>query len=1194
MKKKILTIITALLTAISYGQPCNFSLTEFIITRMPGNIYCNSIQVKHLSVPTNEFSFTYRNNHAPYNSGGLIFNSSTHLYETNTDLPSGSYTIIGQSGGCSDSTLFNFTAYILPEAIISGPNCFNTAGVLTMLPNDSALENIEWKLNNTVVQTTNAAINPYGITVAGGNGRGTNTNQLYVPHKPFVDAAGNLYVAELGGRVSKWLPGASEGIVVANNVAAAGLFVDDMGNIYIADRSSHQVVKWAAGASEGVTVAGGNGEGAALNQLNNPNDVYVDAKGNLFIADFYNDRIVKWAPGSSEGVIVIDGLGHPCFITFDAGGNLFICEQTNNRISKLAPGAASVTVVAGGNGAGAAPNQLNTPAGVAVDAFGNIFISDENNQRIQKWTNGATEGTTITGTGNVGDQSNEFNNPVAICLDRNGNLYVADGYNERVQKFIKTIVPTYTALSAGTYSAGIIDNNGCKTTSPAFLINDQPKVSITGKSTACTGIGNTITASGASTYTWFPGNLSGATQIFTSNTAGVSIYQVVGSNSTNSCFDTAFFAIKTFINPTVKISGNTCINDTFSATIKRSSAENFAWSYNNNVVQTNHTAWEENATTAAGGNGAGQLANQFQYPAGTFIDNTGNLYVMDALNFRVQKFTPGSTQGITVAGGNGNGSGPNQLSYAFGIFVDRYNNLFVADEYNHRIQKWAPNATVGVTVAGGNGMGNNANQLAYPIAVIVDELGNLYISELGNSRVQKWLAGDTKGITIAGGNGSGNALNQLAYPWGISLDPFNNLYVSEGENHRVTKWIPGTTQGMIVAGGSSGSAHNQLNNPRNITFDGIGNIYVVDYGNNRVQKWRVGDSSGITVAGIGGTGSAPNQLNQPIGISLYNDGSLYVSDAANNRIQKFKNQIDSTYIPTVAGQYRVQANDFNGCSATSNTLTIKSTRPKTPGNITGQSNNLCGGGIFNYSVASMADVNSFTWTVAGNCNIIDGQGTTSINISVPPDFKSGYVSVMANHSCSGLAGNARTLILSTLPSKPIEILGPAAVTPNQMNVQFSVWGSEQNVMYNWSVPSGVVIVAGQGTDTLTVNWGNKKGTISVYAYNGCGNSLAINKKITIETALAKNKSSVVPGRETNIYLYPNPAKGGLLTIGFKLPLNAIASVKVYDALGQVVLRKEHEFINNNLELNINGLHAGIYQVTVTTGDKLMVTKLVVK
>ena len=57
------------------------------------------------------------------------------------------------------------------------------------------------------------------------------------------------------------------------------------------------------------------------------------------------------------------------------------------------------------------------------------------------------------------------------------------------------------------------------------------------------------------------------------------------------------------------------------------------------------------------------------------------------------------TEGVTVAGGNGQGSAANQLYSPMGITLDASGNIYIVDMYNDRIQKWAPGATEGITVA---------------------------------------------------------------------------------------------------------------------------------------------------------------------------------------------------------------------------------------------------------------------------------------------------------------------------------------------------------------------------------------------------------------------------------------------------------------------------------------------------------------
>jgi sugar lactone lactonase YvrE len=286
------------------------------------------------------------------------------------------------------------------------------------------------------------------------------------------------------------------------------------------------------------------------------------------------------------------------------------------------------------------------------------------------------------------------------------------------------------------------------------------------------------------------------------------------------------------------------------------------------------------AKTVAGGNGWGSAPNQFGFPSSVYVDNNGNIFVADNFNHRIQKWTPGATQGITVAGGNGAGSSPNQLSNPWGIYLDKNGNIFVADRDNHRIQKWTPGATQGTTVAGGNGGGSSANQLSSPLGVYIDFNGNIFIADTDNQRIQKWAQGTTQGTTVAAGNGAGSAENQLRSPYGVYVDSNGNIYIADTFNNRIQKWTPGATQGTTVAAGNAGEVY----------LDKSGTIFVADADNHRIQKWTPGATQGITVAGGNGGGSGVNQLNYPTGIYLDIYGNIFVADRHNHRIQKVQYQ----------------------------------------------------------------------------------------------------------------------------------------------------------------------------------------------------------------------------------------------------------------------------------------------------------------
>jgi gliding motility-associated-like protein len=280
-----------------------------------------------------------------------------------------------------------------------------------------------------------------------------------------------------GTYTSKLIAGGNGEGAAANQLALPnGIWLDAAGNLYVSDAGNYRVQKFNAGSATGVTIAGDHGPGTGANQLNFPRGLYVDPAGNLYVVDDNNERVQKWPPGASSGVTVAGGNGQgaaanqfnlPYGLFVDAAGNLYIADQDNERVQEWAPGATTGITVAGGNGRGNAPNQFDGAISVYVDAGGNVYVADENNNRVQKWAPGATSGVTVAGGNGPGSAANQLFGANAVYVDANGNVYVADFNNGRVQKWPP-------GATTGTTVAGgnLLNTTGVPFTEPSALYID--------------------------------------------------------------------------------------------------------------------------------------------------------------------------------------------------------------------------------------------------------------------------------------------------------------------------------------------------------------------------------------------------------------------------------------------------------------------------------------------------------------------------------------------------------------------------------------------------------------------------------------------------------------------------------------------------------------------------------------------------
>ncbi len=280
---------------------------------------------------------------------------------------------------------------------------------------------------------------------------------------------------------------------------------------------------------------------------------------------------------------------------------------------------------------------------------------------------------------------------------------------------------------------------------------------------------------------------------------------------------------------------------------------------------------------------------QFYSPHGVAVDSSGNVYVAEWSNHRIQKFTSDG-KFITMWGSNGSGEG--QFNYPHGIAVDSSGNVYVTEVYTHRIQKFTSDGKF-IAVWGSNGSGEG--QFNNPRGVAVDLSGNVYVADTKNQRIQKFTS-DGKFITMWGSKGS--AEGQFNNTFGLAVDSSSNVYVADVNNHRIQKF---TSDGaFITMWGSYGSGDGQFDEHCGLAVDSSGNVYVVDVNIHRIQKFAK-PSLTITLPNGGETWARDTthtltwtQIGSPsvnVKIELLTNGSLnsiISSSAENNGFYKWK------------------------------------------------------------------------------------------------------------------------------------------------------------------------------------------------------------------------------------------------------------------------------------------------------------------
>jgi hypothetical protein len=299
-----------------------------------------------------------------------------------------------------------------------------------------------------------------------------------------------------------------------------------------------------------------------------------------------------------------------------------------------------------------------------------------------------------------------------------------------------------------------------------------------------------------------------------------------------------------------------------------------------------------------------------------------------------------------------------------------------------------------------------------------------------------------------------------------------------------------------------------------------------------------------------------------------------------------------TVTPTCNTTYYVRSEGGTCGTTTCKSINISViAAPSTPGNITGAASGLCGISGVRYSISPISSATSYLWTVPTGVVIVSGQGTPTITVNYGATIGSNNscgsasICVKAVNACGSSSIKCMSLSLSPTSSCGL-IVGPS-IACRSINASYSCTAVSGANTYTWSVPTGWVIISGQGTTALIVKPGTTQGIIKVIPSNSCGagSYSTKNVKATSCTTPVYTKQ----GTESNdvyindISIWPNPTSsyinlndGGLV----------VEKVEMMDVSGRLVLTSKW-----NSRIDVSKLKSGIYIIRIYTNESVKVKML---
>ena len=564
------------------------------------------------------------------------------------------------------------------------------------------------------------------------------------------------------------------------------------GDVLVGDYNNYNVKVFQP---NGTYVASFGVRGADPGEMGQPYGLAVDPNdGSIYVADLNNHRVDKFSnSGVFEYSFSPPHAYYAPFVAVNHEGDVFVVQSTG--LSPTAPNEifeydnlGNYITVFGTNGSTCSAGQFSLIRGIDVDALDNLYVDDVGNNCIQVFNTAAAPWTLVD---SFGSRAHLSSNTRGMSIDRvNGYVYVADAAKQVVD-----VYSTWNGVSGGAFKGTI----GTPGTDPGQL---------EGPRGIAIGLDGTVYVSDYTQWTVdaYASPTTTPKWAFKYAVPNPSIPPPAGG----------------FNNPT----------DVAVSTSSGSSGDVYvADAFNMRVQQfTNTGTW-----VSMWGSRLPQLNGQYalDYPRGVAIDpKNGNVWVNDTRSGYIKEYTSNGTF-ISEFGGQGQANG--QFYYSSGIAVGPTGNIYVTDTDNDRLQVLTQTGheVAGFPVPCGSGF--SAGGAAGCTGVTVDAAGNIYAAAPEKGVVYVF---NSAGALI-GTIGATAPEGTLGEPWDVALVG-STLYVTESTNNRVSEFNVAAVAGpypYLGNFGGPGAGNGKFNRPLGLTVDAAGNIYVVDYGHSRVEEF---------------------------------------------------------------------------------------------------------------------------------------------------------------------------------------------------------------------------------------------------------------------------------------------------------------------------------------------------------------------